>query len=179
MKVFVIGITGLLGLPATRLLLQRGFEVRGIARTRPEVHGSLVPNIEVGDIAILPDESVLELLTGSEALIYAIGADERVAHPAPAYPFFRKENVDDCVRVVRLARKARVRRLILLGSYFVHFNRVWPELRLSEHHPYIRSRVEQESEVMEVAGTQMTVTILELPYIFGTMPGRTPIWSFL
>jgi hypothetical protein len=65
----------------------------------------------------------------------------------------------------------------VLGSYFVYFDRIWPKLKLKEHHPYIRSRVEQEKAAIEAGGKDMSVCILELPYIFGSMPGRKPIWK--
>lgn len=180
MKVYVIGVTGLLGLSASRILLERGHEVRGIAR-RGLSSGVECPaglEVETGDVTALSDEVLEERLTGCEALVYAIGADERVAHSAPVYPHLRRENVEECARVVRIARSAGVRRLVVLGSYFVHFHREWPELRL-DRHPYIRSRIEQEEAVFEAAGPEMTVSILELPYIFGTIPGRDPIWGFL
>jgi nucleoside-diphosphate-sugar epimerase len=54
---------------------------------------------------------------------------------------------------------------------------LWPELKLTQHHPYIRSRVEQEQAAVAAGGSEMAVMILELPYIFGSMPGRVPIWK--
>ncbi len=56
-------------------------------------------------------------------------------------------------------------------------NRLWPNKKLSERHPYIRCRVEQAQRAIEAGGSSMDVMILELPYIFGSMPGRTPIWK--
>jgi NADPH-dependent 2,4-dienoyl-CoA reductase/sulfur reductase-like enzyme len=68
-----------------------------------------------------------------------------------------------------MARLAKVKKVVILGSYFTHFNEKWPELDLAGSHPYIRSRVEQ----MEVAFTfnsySMNVVVLEIPYIFGTL----------
>jgi dihydroflavonol-4-reductase len=80
-------------------------------------------------------------------------------------------------RFFRLAVQAGVMRCVLLGSYFAHFDRVWPKLQLAKHHPYIRSRVEHESVVIKAAGDQLDVMILQLPYIFGNMPGRFPMWK--
>ena len=45
--------------------------------------------------------------------------------------------------VCRLAREAGMRKAVVFSSYFLECDKRWPELRLSEVHPYIRSRVEQ------------------------------------
>lgn len=50
-------------------------------------------------------------------------------------------------------------------------------MHLSEYHLYIRSRQAQETVVLEVGGSEMDVLVLELPYIFGQMPGRESIWK--
>jgi nucleoside-diphosphate-sugar epimerase len=92
----------------------------------------------------------------------------------PAYPKFFHANVEVCKRVLTQAQRAGVTRAVLLGSYFAHFNRLWPELRLLERHPYIRSRVEQERLATEISG--LTTCVLELPYIFGDTLGRKPLW---
>jgi hypothetical protein len=65
---------------------------------------------------------------------------------------------------------------VVMGSYFTHFERQWSHLQLAQRHPYILSRVEQQRVAAE-AGTQLSVSVLELPYIFGAVPGRTPLWS--
>jgi hypothetical protein len=66
-----------------------------------------------------------------------------------------------------------------MGSYFCYFAKKWPELQLSDHHPYIRARLLQEVTALTFNDTDMDVMILELPYIFGTQPGRKPVWTFL
>jgi len=96
---------------------------------------------------------------------------------APAYLFFKQANVDSTVRFIRLCLRAHVGNVVLLGSYFSHFARLWPELELPRHHPYIRSRVEQEDAATAEAGSDVTLAVLELPYIFGAMPGRIPLWK--
>ena len=112
-----------------------------------------------------------------DALIFAAGADDRVTPKSPAYPFFYKYNVEPVVRLAGLCRAAGVKKFIILGSYFAYFHRIWPQLNLTEHHPYIRSRVEQTRAAVEAGGNELAVITLELPYIFGTMPGRMPIWK--
>jgi len=50
-------------------------------------------------------------------------------------------------------------------------------MQLSLHHPYIRSRQEQEKQTLETALPDLELMILELPYIFGVAPGLTPLWA--
>ncbi len=125
----------------------------------------------------MADQEILCLMAGCQGAVFAAGVDDRVTPMAPAYPFFYRMNVLAAERFFRLAVQAGVTRGVLLSSYFSHFDRVWPELQLAQHHPYIRSRVEQEAAVIKAAGDQLDVMILQLPYIFGRMPGRIPMWK--
>ena len=70
-----------------------------------------------------------------------------------------------------------MKRGVLIGSYFTHFDRTWPEKGLARHHPYIRSRKEQAQCALEAAMPALELLILELPYVFGSMPGRVPLWA--
>ena len=81
--------------------------------------------------------------------------------------------------MLRIGKEAGIKRAVIMGSYFAYFAKQWPELRLTEKHPYIRSRIMQEHMAMSFNGNGMDVMVLELPYIFGTQPGRKPVWTFL
>jgi nucleoside-diphosphate-sugar epimerase len=179
MNVLLIGGTGFLGYHAVKELTKRGHQISILALPPLPAEG-LFPvetKILLADLNTLSDEEVLKSLRGQDAVVYAAGADDRITPKAPAYPFFFKHNVEATRRLITLARQAGVKKAIVLGSYFVHFDRIWPKLKLKEHHPYIRSRVEQEKAAIEAGGKDMSVCILELPYIFGSMPGRKPIWK--
>ncbi|MDZ7838416.1 MAG: hypothetical protein U5N58_10980 [Actinomycetota bacterium] len=52
-----------------------------------------------------------------------------------------------------------------------------PRKKSSTHHPYIRCRVEQAQKTISAGRDKMAVVILELPYIFGAMPNRIPLWK--
>lgn len=179
LDVLLIDGTGFLGYYATLELLKRGHQVTILALPPLPTKG-LFPEdvkIQLADLNALSDQQVKELLKGRDAVVYAAGADDRVTPKAPAYPFFYKHNVESTSRLISLARQAGVKKGIILESYFAYFDRAWPELQLMKYHPYIRSRVEQEQAAIEAGGSEMAVMILELPYIFGSMSGRTPIWK--
>ncbi|MCC6868208.1 MAG: hypothetical protein IT522_05240 [Burkholderiales bacterium] len=72
-----------------------------------------------------------------------------------------------------------MRRAVVYGSYFAYFERLWPQMRFADKHPYIRSRRDQERMALSFASDDFSVGVLELPYIFGTQPGRKPVWVFL
>ena len=124
-------------------------------------------------------EELMEVFAGHDAIVYAVGPDDRYTPPAPAFEFFFDKLVTQCVKVVKAARAAGVKRAVILNSYFAYFDRQ-PQYngQLSNNHAYIKSRVRQAEETIK-AGKEgvMDVMILELPYIFGSMPGRMPLWK--
>lgn len=179
MNVMVIGGTGLLGYHATLELLKRGHRVSVLALP-PLPVPDLFPAsvfIQFGNLNLMDDAAVESLLTGIDAVVFAAGADDRVTPIRPAYPFFYKMNVEPVKRLAALGRRTGLKKLVILGSYFAYFDRTWPRMKLSTWHPYIRSRVEQTRAAIDASGDQVAVMTLELPYIFGTMPGRMPLWK--
>jgi len=181
MRVFMVGGTGLLGYHTLRELVARGHEVSTIALPPMPAEGLLPPGVvcRLGDAFSLGDDELRALVADHDGFIYAAGLDDRVLVDRPAYPRFREANVDQCARLLRLAREAGARRAVVYGSYFTHCDRMWPELRLAETHCYIRSRKEQRETVLGLSVQGFETMVLELPYIFGTMPGRKPLWTFL
>ncbi|NSW50925.1 MAG: NAD(P)H-binding protein [Anaerolineae bacterium] len=179
MKVMIIGGTGFLGYHASLEFLARGHEVATLSL--PDVAlGHWFPaaiQVQYGDVFSMTDRGLAQALTGYDALVYAVGPDDRVTPPAPAYPFFHARLVDASAKVIAAAREAGIRRSVVLNSYFATFDRTQPQKKLAERHPYIRCRVEQAERVIAEGQDRMDVMILELPYIFGAMPGRVPLWK--
>ena len=178
MNVMIIGGTGFLGYYAALEFLRRGHTVKTVSLPDVPLGEWFPPQIEVryGDVFTMPADELTALFHGCDAMIYAVGPDDRVTPPAPAYEFFHERLVEACVRVVAAARKGGVRRCVVLNSYFATFHRLHPHWNLTDHHPYIRCRVEQAERVIAEGKNRMAVMVLELPYIFGTMPERVPLW---
>ena len=134
-------------------------------------------NIHLADLNELSDDRLRPLLSAQTAVVFAAGKDDREVPKAPAYDFFRKANVDSCRRLFSLSRECGVKRGLIIGSYFAHFDRLWPQKELSRYHPYIRARREQAEESFRVSLPDLDLMVIELPYVFGASPGRVPLWE--
>lgn len=181
MKVFMIGGTGLLGSEAAKELIARGHEVKSIALP-PLPQGAILPpqmEIEYGNYLEMTDDEICAHFKGCEGFVFAAGVDERVEGSAPIYDLYKKYNIDPVKRLLKLAKECGVKHSVILGSYFSYFAKTRPECKLTKYHPYIRSRIDQENAAMSFADDNFDVAVLELPYIFGTQPGRKPVWVFL
>ncbi len=179
MKVFIVGGTGFLGYYATLEFLKRGHEVDTISLPDIEL-GDWFPKevgVKYGNVFEMPHDEMVKLFEGYDGMVYAVGPDDRYIPKAPAYDFFHERLVVACGKVVEAARDAGVKKCAILNSYFAYFDRIMPELNLAERHPYIKCRVEQADLCIKIGGDKMDVMMLELPYIFGTMPERTPLWK--
>lgn len=181
MKIFMIGGTGLLGSEAAREMINRGHEVTAIALPPLPDGASLPPQmkLEYGNYMEMNDEQLKAHFIGCEGFVFAAGVDERVEGPAPIYDLFKKYNIDPLRRLLKIAKECGVKHVAICGSYFSYFAKIWPEKQLTKWHPYIRSRIDQEEMAMSFADSNFDVAVLELPYIFGTQPGRKPVWVFL
>ncbi len=177
----MIGGTGLLGSEAAKVLIERGHEVVSIALP-PLPQGAVLPEqmkIEFGNYLEMSDDELRGYLKGCDGFIFAAGVDERVEGPAPIYDLYKKYNIEPVKRLLGLCKECGVKHAAICGSYFSYFAKTRPDLELTKWHPYIRSRIDQENAAMCFADEDFSVAVLELPYIFGTQPGRRPVWMFL
>ena len=181
MNVFMVFGTGLLGCAAAQIFIERGHKVKSIALP-PIPEGAPIPEemeLVFGSYLDLSDEEIKEMMSGCDCFVFAAGVDERVEFPAPVYAAYEKYNIEPVKRLIGLAKEVGVRHSVVLGSYFSYFAKEFPEMELCEKHPYIRSRIAQERAALSLADENMDVAVLELPYIFGTQPGRKPVWVIL
>jgi nucleoside-diphosphate-sugar epimerase len=180
MRIVVIGGTGFLGYFTCRELLARGHSVVAVGLRQPEP-GSMPHGTEVAvqDANTGAESELDSLLRGADVLIHAAGADGRNAFPAPAINGFRRENVEPLRRLIPAMRRSGTGRLIIFGSYYTALARSQPQLQILERNAYPRSRAEQADLAFRLAGEEIGVSILELPYIFGAAPGRGTLWGFI
>ena len=181
MKVFMIGGTGLLGCEAARIFIERGHEVTSVALP-PLPQGAPIPaemKLEMCNLYEKSDDEIRELLKGHDCFVFAAGIDERVEFPAPVYDAYYKYNIAPLKRILPLCKEVGMKSAVILGSYFAFLAKERPDMNLYEKHPYIRSRIDQENVAFSYADDNFDVSVLELPYIFGTQPGRKPVWVIL
>ena len=181
MKIFLIGGTGLLGSAAAVELIRRGHQIRAIALP-PAPSGEKLPPemvLEYKNYLTMSDDEIRASFRGCEGFVFASGIDERVSGPKPIYDYFNKYNVTPLEKIMRIAKECGVKHTVICGSYFSHFDKIWPKLKLSRWHPYIRSRQAQEAMALSFADETFNVAILELPYIFGAQQGREPVWTII
>ena len=78
MRVLVLGATGLLGHQVCRELAARGADVAGVSRRGAAAAGA--PRgiaVSAYDIASASESALRDQLTGYDALVYALGPDDR------------------------------------------------------------------------------------------------------
>ncbi|MBE6134222.1 MAG: NAD-dependent epimerase/dehydratase family protein [Erysipelotrichaceae bacterium] len=187
MKVFLVGGTGLLGAMAAKIFIERGHKVTAVALPGvPE--GADIPkemDLHFCDINKISDDEVKKLIKGCDAFVFASGIDERVECPAPVYDWYDKYNIKPLERLIPMCKEAGIKKAVVLGSYFSMLNKdeYWFKTMLPkgilERNPYIRARVKQEEVVASFVDDKFDAAVLELPYIFGTQPGRQPVWTIL
>ncbi|MCK5731433.1 MAG: NAD(P)H-binding protein [Tenericutes bacterium] len=181
MKVLIVGGTGLLGLEAVKELVSKGHKVVSIALP-PVPKGVIIPKenkLILKNYMEMSDNELVSLLSGCDGLVFAAGIDERIEGKAPIYDMYYKYNNAPLEKLIELAKQAKVRKIVVLGSYFSYFNRTWKELDLYNTHPYIRSRVDQANMALSFGDDLTTISVLELPYIFGVQENRKSVWVFL
>ena len=181
-KLMIVGGTGFLGYYTAKLALSRGYEVASISILDDDLENkdlaSWYPKEiknTILDVFEASEEELEKAIKGYDYMIYAVGPDDRYTPKAPSYEFFHHRLVDCCAKVFRAAENAGVKKAAVYNSYFAYFDRRYPEMKLAEKHPYIRCRVEQ-AKLLNEQKSKMEVVVLELPYIFGSMEARVPIW---
>ncbi|MDD4291256.1 MAG: NAD(P)H-binding protein [Clostridia bacterium] len=177
MKIMVCGGTGFLGYYTVLDALKKGHECASMSIDDVSLEGWYPKEVKTNIINTFTasEDELVPLMEGYDAFIYSVGPDDRVTPKAPSYDFFHQHLVTDASKVFRAAERAGIKRSVVYNSYFAYFDRAHPEKKLAAYHPYIRARVEQ-AEALIGQAKNMDVMVLELPYIFGCMPNRTPIW---
>lgn len=177
-KIFILGGTGFLGYYTLKECLTKGYLVKTMALPPLPQEDLLPDEVEctLGDFFELSDSEIIDYLSDCYGVIYAAGADERTLPQQPAFKFFYEANVLPTQRLARLAKEAGVKKFVIFGSYFAEFAERLPEYNLRQQ-AYPGTRLLQEQVAFCEGEGEMSVMSLRLPYIFGTMPGRVPLWK--
>lgn len=179
-RLLVIGGTGFLGYYTILDALKKGFkeeDIGTISYKDIDLEGWFPKGIKVDymDVFTCTEDELVPLMKGYDYMVYSVGPDDRYTPPKPSYKFFHDRLVIACAKVFRAAERAGIKKSVVYNSYFTYFNDIYPKLKLVKYHPYVRCRVEQ-AKLLNEQKKNMQVVVLELPYIFGSMPKRTPLW---
>lgn len=185
-RVFVVGGAGFLGYHTSLELARRGAAVTALALPAEQVDASLSDKVHIvrADIDELDDEQLGELLAGHDSLIYAAGPDDRIElmPGISAVEFFQTQLAERTERVLRVAKAQGIQKAVIFGSYFSYISNhglcgIQPGGL--ERHPYIKARVEQTRRAFALGDDTFSVAVLNIPYVFGTTPGKEPIWKHM
>ncbi|MEG2014999.1 MAG: NAD(P)-dependent oxidoreductase [Clostridia bacterium] len=181
-RVFIAGGTGFIGYYSALEFISKGIAVDTIALPNEINLSGWYPldkiGLSTGNLFEMTNTQIEAMFSQHkyDALIYAMGPDDRVIPKAPAYDFFYDKLVTQCKRICNCARNVGIHRCVITGSYFSHFDNL-SNGALSLAHPYIKARIAQENELSFLGNdSKFEIMFLELPYVFGVMPNRKPLW---
>ena len=180
MRAMVIGGTGLLGYHTVNHLLENGHEAT-VLSLPPKPEGLFPDSVEIilGNMNEMSDEDLQDVMKDHDWIVFAAGTDPGPMPKDKLEPFLEMVNVTLTRRSLEAARAAGVSRAVVCGSYFAYFDRTWTHLKIADRHPYVASRNRQTQAALELITDDFGVVILELPYIWGTMPNRSAQWEDL
>jgi nucleoside-diphosphate-sugar epimerase len=166
MKILIVGGTGMIGGHAATYLEAQGNEVTLAARKPPAPATPMARfPILIGDYT--EDGFSAADLALFDAIVFAAGNDIRhIAKDADADAFWARTQIEGVPRFVALARKAGVKRLVQLGSYY---HQVMPHL--IEENAYVRARALADEGARNLATVDFNVSTLNPPSIVGAVPG--------
>ena len=151
--VAITGATGFLGTALTDCLLDRGFQVRILARDADKARrfDGRAQAVILGDIC--DARAVDELVRGADCVVHLVSNFRLASGPPESY---RRINVEGTENVLRAARAAGVKRLVYCSTIGVHGDvRGTPANEESPFNPgdrYQETKLEAEQKVRAAAG---------------------------
>jgi dihydroflavonol-4-reductase len=166
MKILIVGGTGMIGGHAALYLASNGHEVALAARK------AAAADTPVGSFPVLlgdytQGDFAASELSAFDAVVFAAGNDIRhLPRDTDENDFWRRTQIEGVPAFAERAKKAGVKRLVQLGSYYHH---VMPHL--AETNAYVRARKLADEGARSLAGPDFNVSTLNPPSIVGLMPG--------
>lgn len=90
MNVIILGGTGLIGYHTTLALMDKGHQVTILSRGSINLEDRFHDEVEfiIGDVFKMENNDLIDLFSKYNAMVYAIGPDDREVPKAPAAHFF-------------------------------------------------------------------------------------------
>lgn len=166
MKILIVGGTGMIGGHAAEFLLACGNHISIAARRYPHPESPMAKYpILLGDYT--RGDFTEADLAPFDAIVFAAGNDIRhFPGGTGEQEFWDATQIVGVPRFVALARRAGVRRVVLIGSYY---HQAMPDL--IEKSTYVRARHLADEGARSLATREFNVSTLNPPSIVGAIPG--------
>jgi dihydroflavonol-4-reductase len=117
MKAFVTGSTGLLGNNLVRELLEHGFEVRALVRSRAKANTTFAGlNVEIIEGDMENVAGFAKLLEGCDVLFHTAAFFREYYEPGDHWPMLKGINVDATIELLEAAERAGIKRAVHTSS---------------------------------------------------------------
>ena len=117
MKAFVTGSTGLLGNNLVRELLEHGFEVRALVRSRAKANKTFAGlNVEIIEGDMENVAGFAKTLEGCDVLFHTAAFFREYYEPGDHWPMLKRINVDATIQLLEAAERAGVKRAVHTSS---------------------------------------------------------------
>jgi dihydroflavonol-4-reductase len=173
MKAFITGATGLLGNNLVRLLVQQGYEVKALVRSKEKAQKLLgdIKNVEFiqGDMENIA--GFAETLKGCDVLFHTAAYFREYYQPGDHWPMLEKINVKGTVELLEFADKHGVKKAVHVSSSGVigedDSKAISDESAeangLALENLYFRSKVETEKAIANFLKTHSMPVVMILP----------------
>jgi dihydroflavonol-4-reductase len=117
MKAFVTGSTGLLGNNLVRELLEHGFEVRALVRSRAKANKTFADlNVEIIEGDMENVAGFAKALEGCDVLFHTAAFFREYYEPGNHWPMLKRINVDATIELLEAAERAGIKRAVHTSS---------------------------------------------------------------
>jgi len=174
MKVAVTGANGFIGTALTHKLCEKGYDVRGIVRSKERSlnRNSRLEIFAVGEIN--SDTNWNDALKGIDVVIHLASRVHKL-NDASINPLaeYRRVNTDGTQRLAEISARAGVKRLIFISTIKVNGEKTAGDAFTENHlahpqDPYAISKWEAEQALHNISdATGLEIVILRLPLVYG------------
>ena len=143
---FIFGAHDAIGGCVRDRLVARGVKVTAFM---PEsVIADVTVDVEYtkGNLEKISREQLTQSLAGYDVAVYNLMPEpfQSVSDSIDLYEFYRERLVNLPLKALECAMRARVKKIIFVGSLLSYFARTWREMHLTERHTYLKAAAEAE-----------------------------------